>query len=225
MSAWSLRYKFLFLDYILVWPPCPSALVAAPAPASPLSLHQGQGGSGEGRAGGRDQSLPHPMVHQRGGIIIIFYGRLHLDAAAPRPRREEIPKAKTEYLGFNSISMRTKLTELWCMVNWEKVIMMVSLLTWSPQSWFFHRHHDQGRQIWYRCHPELDPFTTPPHADHQFLSIIVPMLLLMKTSLYPYIQGEDHLKNTLYVWAPLPDPCYNIAAFIQIVSIMIIFFF
>ena len=153
-----------------------------------------------------------------------FLWQLHLDAAAPRPRREEIPKAKTEYFRFH-LNQHAHKTELWRMVNWEKVIMMVSLLTWSPQSWFFHRHHDQGRQIWYRCHPELDPFTTPPHADHQFLSIIVPMLLLMKTSLYPYIQGEDHLKNTLYVWAPLPDPCYNIAAFIQIVSIMIVFFF
>ena len=111
MSAWSLRYKFLFLDYILVWPPCPSALVAAPAPASPLSLHQGQGGSGEGRAGGRDQSLPHPMVHQRGGIIIICHGKLHLNAAAPRPRREEIPKAKTEYFRFhlNQYAQKTHL--------------------------------------------------------------------------------------------------------------------
>ena len=123
-----------------------------------------------------------------------FLWQLHLDAAAPRPRREEIPKAKTEYFRFH-LNQHAHKTELWRMVNWEKVIMMVSLLTWSPQSWFFHRHHDQGRQIWYRCHPELDPFTTPPHADHQFLSIIVPMLLLMKTSLYPYIQGEDHLKT------------------------------
>ena len=108
--------------------------------------------------------------------------------------------------------------------NW----ITISLLTWSLQSWFCHRHRGRGQQIWCRCPPArfcpsvlVPPLTSPTHQAVGAPHIVIFISVTINAMIWCYIWWNNSCCP--YMWAPLPDPCYNIAAFIQNISFIVIF--